>query len=167
MKITNIKNRKFGRLIAIRYVSERAKDRHVRWLCKCDCGNIKTIRGIDLRNGNTKSCGCLYKGAPTTHGMSRTKEYEVWMSMKQRCYNKKKKDYKYYGERGIEVCDNWLNDFGQFIKDMGSRPSRLTLERISNDGNYEPSNRRFIITVCKWATQAEQISNRRKWGKGV
>lgn len=89
----------------------------------------------------------------TTHGKSKTPEYHAWVNMKDRCLNPKHKQYKDYGGRGIQICERWLK-LENFFKDMGERPSGLTLDRINNDGNYEPSN-------CKWATWKEQQNNRR------
>lgn len=128
-------------------------------LCNCDCGNEKAIRLKDILNGKTQSCGCLLKeksGARAiTHGKTETTEYRIWSNMLTRCYNQKSESYKYYGARGIKVCERWLNSFENFFMDMGNRPSlRLTLDRIDNDGNYEPSN-------CRWATYSQQRNNQR------
>lgn len=123
------------------------------WICVCDCGSQKTASGGHLRSGHTTSCGCL-KGL-RRHGLCRASEYKVWQGMKDRCSNPNRKGYKYYGGRGIRVCDRWM-DFGNFIADMGSRPpERFSIERLDNDKGYEPGN-------CKWATREEQSKNLQK-----
>lgn len=135
------------------------------WLCQCDCGTIKKVQSTYLRNGESKSCGCLrnedrWKTA-TTHGGTRNgiiiPEYRSWVAMKTRCYNKNNPAYKYYGGRGIEVCERWINSFYNFLSDMGVRPSPThSLDRFPNkNGNYGPSN-------CRWATKKEQARNTRK-----
>lgn len=129
--------------------------------CKCVCGNIVIVRTSSLRSGLTISCGCLQREKAAvnrrnsaTHGMDGTTTYKAWASMKQRCLNPKHEFFNHYGGRGIQVCDSWLESFKNFFADMGECPEGLTLDRIENDGNYEPAN-------CRWATRFQQNSNRR------
>jgi hypothetical protein len=131
--------------------------------CICKCGNIKTFRYSDLKSGRTKSCGCLCKEVVTKHDDGRKERqhhylYQTWHSMIKRCYNIKSKPYKDYGGRGIKVYTEWQNydNFKEYIlKNLGERPKNCSLDRINNDGNYEPSN-------CRWATKLIQNQNRRK-----
>ena len=133
------------------------------WECVCDCGAVRTVQEPHLKNGHTKSCGCLAaeinKEIHTTHGRYsdlRIPEFFVWKSMIQRCENKKCKDYPRYGGRGIKVHPQWVKSFETFISDVGRKPfDRYSLERKDNDGNYEPGN-------VKWANDFEQARNRRK-----
>lgn len=134
-----------------------------RWLCECDCGAKKEVIGSFLRRGLTTSCGCYCRErtsqTSTKHGASRpgsvTLEYRIWNEMRQRCTNPKCNRYYSHGARGISVCERW-NDFSAFMEDMGPRPSIAhSLDRINNDGNYEPSN-------CRWATRKEQARNKRR-----
>jgi len=151
---------RYGRLLVIEKASPNKKWQS-RWLCLCDCGTKKVIMQMGLRSGGTKSCGCLSKDFPhaQTHGHYKnrkaTVEYRCWASMKTRCSNPKHKYYKNYGGRGITICDRWLYSFENFLEDMGEKPlPELSLDRIDNDGNYEPEN-------CRWATKEQQIHNRR------
>lgn len=145
----SIIGRRFGKLVVVEY-AEKGK-----WRCKCDCGGVSTPVLRNLKRGMTTSCGCM-KGS-TRHGLTHAPEFNVWSMMKQRCNNPNNDRYEDYGGRGIKICDRWLGPEGlpNFVADLGPRPTPLhKLERIDNDGDYEPGN-------CKWVTQAEQSRNRR------
>jgi hypothetical protein len=149
----NIAGQKFGRLLVI----ERAgvsKHRMALWKCVCDCGKITVVSTGTLTTGQTKSCGCLRIEKTSSHHLSRTLAYRVWGGMMARCYNPKSNRYESYNGRGIGVCHRW-HELEAFVEDMGQPPSgHYSIERINNDGDYEPSN-------CKWGTSKEQARNRR------
>ena len=140
-------------------VSKATKDRfgHRRFLCRCSCGKASTTPLMYLRSGRStkcRSCACKNRVPNSKHGLTNHTLYRTWCKMKHRGHNKNADNYKYYGGRGITVCDRWLSSFPNFLEDMGERPEGLTLDRINNDGNYEPSN-------CMWATKREQSNNQR------
>ncbi len=158
-KAIDMTGQKFGKLTVVRRV--KSKNSNAYWLCYCECGRAKEVRRGHLINGDTKSCrseGCA-QGGNKGHGFAvhgkEAPEYKAWSSMKRRCYNNTSEAYKNYGGRGIAVCDEWLNDFEQFLKDMGKRPSKNhSIDRINNDGNYEPDN-------CRWVEWEVQNRNKR------
>jgi hypothetical protein len=150
---------KFGRLTVTEELSPRIRNgkAYRLFLCECDCGERIEALLCNLRTGKSTSCGCLKieraVEARRTHGLSQTPEYSVWADMLVRCHNPNHKHFARYGGRGIKVCDRWRNSCQAFISDVGTRPSRLhTLDRINNDGDYEPSN-------VRWATQKQQCRN--------
>lgn len=164
----DLTNQKFNNLLVLELYST---DKSTIWKCQCDCGNITYVAGGHLKDGHTKSCGCLKgeirnghffqglsgeKNPSYKHGLTHTKLYETWSNMKTRCYNQKGRRYKDYGGRKIKVCEEWKNDFISFYNwaIANGYKENLTLDRINVNGNYEPSN-------CRWVDWKKQQNNRR------
>lgn len=167
----SLKNRvgeRFGRLVVISrgddYVAPNGSI-HVRWNCRCDCGNYTLVDSCQLVTGKTQSCGCLHlehlQRGNVKHGGASDRLYKVYHNMKNRCYNINSDDYKYYGGRGIRICDEWLDNYQSFKEwayangyDKDAPKGECTIDRIDVNKNYEPSN-------CRWVSMEVQSRNRR------
>jgi hypothetical protein len=151
----DLTGQRYGRLAVISFANSNG--RTVRWHCKCDCGAERIVSTTSLRSGTSQSCGCYARERTSetsfVHGMSNTKIYRLWRSMHERCYDPKNNSYRYYGAKGITVCERW-HQFENFYADMGERPADMSLDRIKSTKEYSKEN-------CRWATLKDQARNRR------
>lgn len=161
-RVHDLQGRVFGRLTVTGRASNGAGGK-TRWACVCSCGGASVVAGRDLSTGHTRSCGCLRDELTavraTVHGHARRGQkhplYDTWKTLVQRCTNPNDKHWPYYGGRGISVCPEWRDSFPAFLADLGERPAPgLSIDRIDNDGDYEPGN-------VRWATRSEQMANTR------
>lgn len=149
---------RFGRLVALREAQKGAGNKApTRWECSCDCGAEVVASTSMLRSGHTKSCGCLQRdkvsNRNTRHGQAMSPTWRAWRAMVARCTVRTNAAFPNYGGRGITVCPRW-REFENFLADMGERPPGTTIDRLDNDGGYEPGN-------CRWATREQQDGNKR------
>jgi len=170
-RFIDLTGRRYGRLTVIKFLGRNSK-KVSRWLCQCDCGNTTAVSGTNLnsKRSPTKSCGCyiaerLSAGLFKSHGKRNTPEYKVWIKIIERCENENAENYKFYGGRGIKICQRWRNSFEAFLEDMGVRPSpKSQIDRKDSNLGYSPDNCRWVDKI----TQARNTrSNRREEFNGI
>lgn len=163
-RFENLSGKKFGRLLVINLYGKHTDNRgrfEYFYECLCDCGQRTHVHSISLKAGSSTSCGCFRREINAgvlgrrmrKHGMYQTSEYRIWQAMLQRCENSNAKHFKNYGGRGIKVCERW-HTFEHFYSDVGPKPKNQSINRLNNNGNYEPEN-------CCWSTQVDQCRNTR------
>ncbi len=161
MRAIDLTGTRVGRWLVVRRLANSERG-GTQWLCRCDCGTEREVGGIRLRDASSQSCGCLradvsssgnFKHGHSPSGRQPSPTYQSWVGMTQRCGNPNHKNFSDYGGRGISVCERW-SKFADFLADMGERPPGMSIERVNNDGDYEPGN-------CKWASVEEQALNKR------
>jgi len=158
-QLKDFSGRKFGRLTVINRHSNSSANKSM-WLCKCDCGATSIVSGSNLISGSTKSCGCIVKGRKISHGLGRSHVYIIWRNMLHRCYNINNKSYETYGKRGIKVCDEWKNSVEVFNEWFEiNYKEGLQIDRIDSDGDYTPSNCRFVTPSINSANRGIKSTN--------
>ena len=165
-EFVDLSGKRFGKLTAICRTKQSGS--RSMWLCKCDCGNEAIVSVSNLRNGHTRSCGCLVSDFCIAHhkkhgGANKDRLYTVWRAMRQRCYRPENRAYKWYGALGVTVCDEWNKSYEAFRSwayangyDQAAERGKCTIDRINCAGNYEPSN-------CRWVSMAVQARNKRHY----
>ena len=161
MVVENLIGNRYGRLVVIER-ADNGKHGNAQWVCLCDCGRSTTVPARDLKRGHTTSCGCAFNeivkaGITRKHGKEPKRLYNIWIGMKERCYNKKADSYQWYGARGITVCEEWRCDYEAFRDWAFSHgyKENLTIDRIDVDKGYEPQN-------CQWLTSSENTAKRNR-----
>lgn len=159
MSYLDLTGLRIGKLVVLKMAKDRDKQGNCMWLCQCDCGKTIIKRATALKRGIVRSCGCLILESNLVHGQAYSKkstsEYRVWCHIKGRCNNPMDESYERYGGRGIKMNQEWANSFQSFFDYVGKKPSKeLSLDRIDNNGNYEPGN-------VRWGTAEIQARNRR------